>query len=62
MPQSDAQRRAKSKYNAKAYDILSLRLKKGERDKVKQFAEAHGESLNGFAVRVIREAMEKESE
>lgn len=62
MPQSEAQKRAKSKYNSKTYDILSIRLKKGDRDRVKQYAEAHGESLNGFVVRIIHEAMEKDSE
>ena len=62
MPVSDAQMRAKAKYEAKTYDILTIRLKKGERDIVKQCAEAHGESLNGFVVRIIHEAMEKDSE
>ena len=62
MPLTDAQKRAKAKYRAKAYDNISLQVKKGDREKIKQFAEAHNESLNGFIVRVIREAMEKESE
>ena len=45
---SDAQRRAVAKYNAANYERVELRLKKGKKEIVKAYAEAHGESLNEF--------------
>ena len=48
---------AKDKYNAKAYDDIRLRVPKGMKEEVQAFAEANGESLNGFINRVILEAM-----
>ena len=50
----------KERYNAKAYDDLRLRLKKGEKEKVRDFAAARGESLNGLITRAIAELMERE--
>ena len=47
----------KDRYNAKAYDDIRLRVPKGEKEKIQAFAEAHGESLNGFLNRLIEEAM-----
>lgn len=47
----------KDRYNAKAYDDIRLRVPKGEKDKIQAFAEANGESLNGFINRLIVEAM-----
>ena len=32
MPQTEAQRRAKAKYNAKAYDRLEVKVLKGNKD------------------------------
>ena len=48
---------AKERYNTKTYDDIRLRVPKGEKDKIQAFAEAHGESLNGFINRLISEAM-----
>ena len=47
----------KDRYNAKVYDDIRLRVPKGEKDKIQSFAEAQGESLNGFINRLIAEAM-----
>ena len=47
----------KDRYNAKAYDDIRLRVPKGKKDQIQAFAEAHGESLNGFLNRLIDEAM-----
>ena len=38
MPISEAQRRAVAKYNAKSYDRIELKVKKGEKDKLKLYA------------------------
>ena len=58
--QGTAQTRAKNKYNAKAYDRVALQVKKGRKDIIKQHAEQHGESLNGFIKRAIDETMERD--
>ena len=58
--QGTAQTRAKNKYNAKAYDRVALQVKKGRKDIIKQHAEQHGESLNGFINRAIDETMERD--
>ncbi len=60
--QGTAQTRAKNKYNAKAYDRVALQVKKGRKDIIKQHAEQHGESLNGFIKRAIDETMERDRE
>lgn len=57
-----ARTRANRKYNEKAYDRISLTVKKGERDELKTHAENQGESLNGFINRAIREAIERDNE
>ena len=45
---SEVQKRATAKYNAKAYDEIKLRVKKGEKDILKDFAEQQGETLNSL--------------
>lgn len=54
---SDAQRRAVAKYNANNYEQIQIRVQKGEKDKIKAYAESKGESVNGFIYRAIQEAM-----
>lgn len=54
---SEAQKQAKKKYEAKAYDTLNLRVKKGERARIKAFAESRGQSINGFCKAAIYSAM-----
>lgn len=48
---------SKDRYNAKAYDDIRLRVPKGRKEEIQAFAEANGESLNGFLNRLIAEAM-----
>lgn len=62
MPVSEAQKKAKKKYEAQAYDMLGVRVKKGERDRIKAFAEEHGQSLNGFCKQAIYSAMGEAAE
>lgn len=59
---SPARKRANQKYNAKAYDNIMIRVGKGDKEKISKFAAEHGESLNGFIKRAIKEAMEKGEE
>ena len=60
MSVSKAQREAVARYNAKSYDRIELKVKKGNKDIIKAHAESKGESLNGFVNRAIDEAMERD--
>ena len=62
MSLTEAQKRANAKYNAKAYDRIELKVKKGEKDKIKAHAEKKDNgSINGFVNRAIRETMERDN-
>jgi uncharacterized protein (DUF1778 family) len=52
--------KAKNKYNAENYERISLNVPKGEKDKIKEHAEAMGESVNAFINRAISETMERD--
>lgn len=43
----------------KAYDRINLTVPKGQKEIIKAYAEAHGESVNGFIQRAIAKAMEQ---
>lgn len=47
----------KNAWNAKAYDQLRVIVHKGQKDQIKAYAEANGESLNGYINRLIAEDM-----
>ena len=49
----------KNRYNRKAYDQLLVRVKKGDKEIIKAFAEQNGESLNKYVNRLIEEDMHK---
>ena len=57
---SDAQKRALAKYKKKSYDRIELTVPKGKKAEIQEYAQAHGESVNAFIVRIIDEAMERE--
>ena len=50
---------SKAKYNAKAYDEIKVRVRKGEKDEIKAFAASRGLSLNEFITTAILEAMNR---
>lgn len=52
-----AQTKASNKYNAKAYDRITVLVKKGEKDRIKRYAEDHGQSVNAFITELIRREM-----
>lgn len=54
---SEAQNKASQRYQKKAYDTYLLRLYKGQKDQIQAYAEANGESLNGYINRLIAEDM-----
>lgn len=58
---SESQRKAVAKYNAKAYDEIKVRVKKGSKATIQAHADRRGESLNGFIKRAIDETIQRES-
>ncbi len=62
MPASKAQQKAVHKYVKTNYDRIEVTVPKGQKDTIKAFAEKHGESLNAFINRAIREAMESDAQ
>ena len=51
MPITEAQRRAKNKYDAKTYDLMRVKPSKEEGATIRAHAEKRGESLTRFVVR-----------
>lgn len=49
----------KNRYNDKAYDRITIVVPKGQKQIIKDFAEARGESVNSFVQKAIAEAMKK---
>ena len=58
MPYTDAQKRATAKYNAKAYDRIEIKVKKGQKDIIQKHAEEQGKSRNSYIVDLIESAMQ----
>lgn len=58
---SDAQRKAVAKFNAKSYDQIQIRVRKGYKDVITAHAAANGESLNGFINRAVEETIARET-
>ena len=48
------------RWDAENIERLSIAVPKGEKDAIKAHAEAQGESLSRFALRAMREAMQRE--
>ena len=61
MPASKAQQKAVSKYMKENYDVYQIRMKKGQKDTIKNHADSQGESINAFIGRAIQEAIERDA-
>ena len=59
LPYTKAQNKATQRYQAKAYDRLAIRVKKGEAEIIKAQAEGQGLSLNGDINKLIKDDMQK---
>lgn len=57
---SAAQNKATQKYIKSAYDTISLRVRKGEKEVIQEHADGQGESMNAFINRAISEQMERD--
>ncbi len=51
----------KNKYLKDNYDRVLLCLDKGDKDKIKEYADSCGESVNSFIKRAIKEAIERDN-
>ena len=49
-----------NRYIAKSYDRINLTVPKGKKERIQNFAQSVGESVNGFINRAIDEAMKEE--
>ena len=59
-PISEARARANRKYDMKAYDMLSLKVKKGGKEKLKEAANTCGVSVGEYIRQAINARLEKE--
>lgn len=60
MPRSEAENRAIKKYDKEKIDRMMIRVKKGERERIAEYAALRGESANAYIVRAIHEAMARD--
>ena len=64
MPVSEAQQRAKVRYDKKAYERIALLIRRDAEingDYIRSHAKAMGESTNGFIKRAVKEAIERDN-
>ncbi len=59
MPISEARYRANKKYNEKTYERLAIDVKKGERERLKAYADSQGMSLNNFVCSCLSYCIEQ---
>lgn len=57
---TDAQKRARDRYDAKTYDRMVCKIRKEEAGAVREHIMARKETLNGFLLRAIRETLARD--
>lgn len=62
MPLTEAQKKAMQKYLKESVEDIRIRVPKGQKSIIKNYAEQRGESMNSFVVRAINETMKRDSE
>ena len=61
MAYSNSQKEATARYNKKAYDRIEIKVKKGRKKEIVEFAKKKGApSVNSFIVSLIEKAMNEE--
>ena len=60
MAYKPSQSKAVTKYIARNYDQVSLRIPKGTREKYKAYAESQGKSLNALIIELLNERMSRD--
>lgn len=51
-----------NEYNKQNYDRVTIMLPIGERDKLKAYVKARGESMNSYILRLIQEDQKREGQ
>ena len=59
MAYSDAQKEATARYNKKAYDRIEIKVKKGRKREIFDYAAQQNKSVNQFIVELIDKEMNK---
>jgi len=62
MAPSEAQRRAIAKWQKEKVEDVKFRVPMGEKVKIQEHAAKHGESVNAFVLRAVREAIERDNQ
>ena len=60
---TEAKKQADARFNKKTYDQIMLKVRKDSEingEFIKHYAELHGESVNGFLLRAVTEAIERD--
>lgn len=60
-PTSKAQQKATAKYMKNNYDEIKIRVFKGKKVEIQNIAEQHGESLNAYIKKAVREQYKKDT-
>ena len=60
MAYNEIGKKATDKYRAK-FDLIQIRVEQGDRDIISEHAKLHGESINGFINRAIKETMDRDN-
>ena len=61
MPVSAAQRRANDKHDKVNFETFTVKARIGKRQEIKSYVDTIGETFNGFVLRAIDEAMQKDN-
>lgn len=59
MAYTQAHNKANQKYQKKAYDRISLLVRKGKKEEYRQVAQNNGETLMGMITRLLDEEVER---
>ena len=59
MPYSEAKKKSTIKYQKKTYDRIELKVKKGEKEKIKARAAELGISVNTYMIELIKKDLEE---
>ena len=60
MTVSKKQQASVNRYIAKSYDRINLTVSKGKKERIQNYAQSVGESVNGFITRPTHEALKEE--
>lgn len=58
----ESQRAATARYNKKTYDVIGVRVKKGQRAQIKAFAQSQGKSVNALINELLEKAMHEKGD